>query len=196
MRLWRKLFETKMQVITEKDDKLGKVCIYLIFFSNLFLSISLGPQLNMRTKHSYYQLLGKVAKNLILSLFSLIPFLYWEYCWMNSSEFPKCSKFQETWDSILNEKKIFFKKLFYGTYKGPSGNFLIYFFDDRPPQTFLKLYHIIKLFFLQAIVNKYGRWRENSGLVENGRRCRSYCHGIWNNLLSLSDSVCSSVKWV
>lgn len=51
--------------------------------------------------------------------------------------------------------------------KGHQGIFFTYFFDDRPPKTFLKLYHIIKLFFLQAIVNKYGRWRENSGLVEN-----------------------------
>lgn len=58
-----------MQVITEKDYKLAKVCIYLIFFSNLFLSISLGPQLNMRTKHSYDQLLGRVAKELDLQSF-------------------------------------------------------------------------------------------------------------------------------
>ena len=76
---------------------------------------------------------------------------------MNSSEFPKSSKFQETWDSILNEKKIFSRNYFMAHTKGHQEIFKIYFFDDRPLKTFLKLYQIIKLFFLQAIVNKYGR---------------------------------------
>lgn len=168
MGLWRKLLKSRVRCKSRLRKVInGAKYVYTcIFFSNLVLSMSLGSQLDMRMKHFYYQLLSRIAKKLILSLFSLIPFLYWERCWMNSSGYPKSSKFEEPWDSISNGKKKNFQEyILWHVQRAIRGIFC--FFDDGPPKTFLNSYHIINWFPLHAVVNKYGRWREHSGLVEN-----------------------------
>lgn len=96
VRLWRKPFTSRLRYKSRllKVTNWTKYVNTLISFPICFSPNPWVPSCLRRTKHSCYQLLGRLARNLILSLSFLMPFLNPEYCWMNSRESQGSSRFE------------------------------------------------------------------------------------------------------